>query len=208
MLKKILVLLIGLAFIPLVAHAAPAPSIKGTYTEVQGKEFKFDGKTVEVVEFLSFYCGSCYKFEESVPVVKGNFPRKIKWTIVPVYWGQASTKPSEAYFLADEAGKGEEMKKALFRANFIEKKDIGNIQVLESLAAEMGLGFDFSRKLRTGAKAEQARKALDLAREYGISETPSLVIAGNLLTSPHTLNHDLNALKDNAITIIGSILKK
>lgn len=208
MFRKILVLLIGLAFIPLAASAAAAPSIKGTFTEVQGKEFKFDGKTVEVVEFLSFYCGSCYRFEEAVPVVKGNFPKKVNWKTVPVYWGQASTKPSEAYFLAEEAGKGEEMKKALFRANFIDKKDIGNVEVIESLAAEMGLGFDFSRKLRTGQKAEQAKMALDMAREYGVNETPSLVIAGNLLTSPHSLNHDLSALKDNAITIIGSILKK
>lgn len=205
--KRLLRLFILMAFLPLAAVAAPPPSIEGAYSTVPGTAFKFDGKTVEVVEFLSFYCGHCYGFEKSIPVIKGNFPKKVKWKVVPVYWGTGSSKPGEAYFLAEEEGKGEKMKKALFNANFVEKRDIGNVEVLESIAGELGLSFNFSRRLRNGEKAREAAKALDMAKAYGVEETPSLVIAGNLLTSPKSVTGNMDSFRENAITIIKSILR-
>ncbi|MBI5598878.1 MAG: DsbA family protein [Deltaproteobacteria bacterium] len=177
------------------------------FHRVPGQQYRFDGKTVEVMEFMSFYCGHCYTFEKSIPVIKGNFPKKIKWRMVPIYWGAGSPKPGEAYLLAEEAGKGDEMKAALFNAGFVEKKDIGSMDVLDGIAAEVGLGFDFSRRLRAGEKAGDARKALEMARAYGINETPSVVIAGNLMTAPDMLGHNIDAFRDNVITVIKSILK-
>lgn len=206
MLKKFLALAL-LILLPAVVFAASAPEIKGKYTAVPGKEFKYDGKTVEVMEFLSFYCGTCYEFEKSIPAIKGNFPKKLKWKLVPVYWGNGSPKPGEAYFLAEEAGKGEEMKKAIFKAHFVDKKDIGSVEVLESIAAQIGMGFDFSRKLRNGAKAEEASKALRMAGEYRIEETPTLIIAGNIATNPHAAGHDMNDFKNNVMSILRSIIK-
>jgi thiol:disulfide interchange protein DsbA len=203
---KILLSILFVLF-PLSVFAAGNPSVKGTYATVPGQQFKYDGETVEVLEFISFYCDHCYQFEKAIPVIKGNFPKKIKWKIVPIYWGNGSSKPGEAYFLARDAGKGDQMKRALFRANFIERKDIGNVEVLESIAAKIGMGFDFSRKLRTGEKAEEATRALQMARTYGIDETPTLVIAGNILTNSHATGHGIEEFRDNVITIIKSILK-
>lgn len=207
--KKILLVFTLLFLLPMAVYAVDeGPKIKGDYKRLLDRQFKYDGKTVEVVEFMSFYCGSCYAFERSVPVIKGNFPKKVKWRIVPIYWGPASSKPGEAYFLADEAGMGEQMKKALFNANFVEKKDIGSVEVLEALAAKVGLGFDFSRKLRAGAKAAEAEKAMALAKAYNIEETPTLVIAGNIMTSPHAFNHNMETFRDNAVVIIKGIVDK
>jgi thiol:disulfide interchange protein DsbA len=205
--KILLSILILFVLFPLSAFAAGNSSIKGSYDTVLGQEFKYDGKTVDVLEFMSFYCGHCYEFEKSIPVIKGNFPKKIKWKRVPIYWGEGSTKPGEAFFLARDAGKGEQMTKALFYANFIEKKDIGNIEILESIAIKIGMGFDFSRKLRSGEKAKEAQQALELAGVYRIEETPTLIIAGNIMTNPHASNHDIEAFRTNAITIIKSILE-
>lgn len=208
MVKKFLALALFILLPAIALAAAGAPQIKGQYTTVPGKDFKYDGKTVEVLEFLSFYCGTCYEFEKSIPAIKGNFPKKIKWKLAPVYWGEGSSKPGEAYLLAEEAGKGEEMKKAIFKAHFVDKKNIGSVEVLESIAAQAGMGFDFSRKLRNGAKAAEAAKALDMAREYRVEETPTLIIAGNIATNPHASGHDMNDFKNNIISIIGSIIKK
>jgi hypothetical protein len=84
--------------LPLSAFAAGNESIKGAFSRVPDQRFNYDGKTVEVIEFLSFYCDHCYAFEKSIPVIKGNFPKKIKWTIVPLYWGEGSSKPGEDIF--------------------------------------------------------------------------------------------------------------
>jgi hypothetical protein len=39
-------------------------------------------------------------------------------------------------------------------------------------------------------------------------ETPSLIIAGNLKTNPGMLDHNIDFLRDNAITILKSMFKK
>ncbi|RJQ54855.1 MAG: hypothetical protein C4526_04720 [Nitrospiraceae bacterium] len=205
--KKLFIIFSVVILFPLIANAQQRPSIMGVYDGVPGQRFVFDGGQVEVLEFFSFYCGHCYDFEKYIPVIKGNFPKKIKWKVVPIHWGKGSSKPAEAFFLADEAGKGEEMKKALFEAFFIEKKDIGNLEVLERLGAKVGLGFDFSRRLRTGEKALDAEEAITRSRIYGIDETPTLIIAGNLKVSPHMLDHNVSILRDNTILILRSILK-
>lgn len=206
-LQRVAVMIMFLCLLPLSAIAGPNPSVKGVYTEVPGQQYKYDGKTVEIMEFMSFYCGGCYAFEKALPVIKGNFPKKIKMRILPVYWGAGSPKPGEAYFLAEEAGKGEQMKKAIFNAYFVEKKDIGSVEVLEAIGANLGLGFDFSRKLRTGEKAKEAQKALDMARIYRLEETPTLIINGNIAANMHSFNHDMDAFRDNVITIIKSIVE-
>ncbi|GFP24453.1 thiol:disulfide interchange protein DsbA, partial [Candidatus Hakubella thermalkaliphila] len=122
--KMFLVLpLLVAIFSPLSVEAET--SIKGVYTRLTLHQFEFDGKTVEVIEFMSFYCGACYSFGKSIPIIKGNFPEKIKWKTIPIYWGKGSPKPGEAYLLAEEVGKGEKMKKAIYRARFVEKKNIG-----------------------------------------------------------------------------------
>jgi len=206
MIKRVLLLVTLSVLIPLAALAANAAP-KGKFTRVAGQEFKYDGKTVEILEFMSFYCDHCYEFEKSIPAIKGNFPKKVNFKIMPIHWGQGSPKPAEAYFLAVDAGRGEEMKKAIFRAHFVEKRDIGSVEVLDSIAAKIGLGFDFGRKLRSGVKSKEVDAALRLAEVYGIEETPTLVIAGNIATTPHATDHDMDAFKENVLTIIRSILK-
>ncbi|MBI5739425.1 MAG: thioredoxin domain-containing protein [Nitrospirae bacterium] len=190
------------------AAAAEEPDIRGEYITVPPFKFIFDGQQVEVMEFFSFYCGHCYQFEKSIAVIKGNFPKKIKWRYMPVYWGKGSSKPGEAYMIAEEMGKGEQMKKALFEAAFLEKRDIGDLTVLESLGDRLGLGFDFSRKLRGGEKAREANALLIMLETYKIEETPSIIIAGNIKVTPHMTNDSMELFRENIITIIKSILNR
>jgi len=211
--KKIFMMLTSLALLPLLfsckAGETTSSAIQGSYTVLEGAKFKFDGKTVEVLEFLSFSCHTCYEFEQSIPVIKGNFPKKIIWKVIPIYWGQhGSSKAGEAYLLAKEAGKGEQMKKALFDAQMLQKRNVADFNVLESIGSEIGLGSDFSRKLRAGDKAGDVQKGLNLAKSYKIEETPTLVIAGNIMTNPHSVDHNIDAFRANVITILKSILVK
>ncbi len=205
--RKSFMLFVLLLLISHSSYAGDKPNIVGIYVEVPGYEFAFDGKTVEIVEFLSFYCGHCFGFEKAIPVIKGNFPKKIKWKTIPVYWGKGSSKPGEAYLIAKEAGKGDQMKKAIFEAIFIDRRDIGKIEVLEDIGSEVGLGFEFSRKLRAGDKANDATEAVALMKKYRIQETPSLIVAGNLLINPGMLNNSVDLMRDNTIVILKSLFK-
>lgn len=205
--RKSLIFFILMLLISNFSYAGDKPNIVGIYVEVPGYEFAFDGKTVEIVEFLSFYCGHCFQFEKEIPVIKGNFPKKIKWKTIPVYWGKGSPKPGEAYLIAKEAGKGEQMKKAIFKAIFIDRRDIGKIEVLEDIGSKVGLGFEFSKKLRAGDKANDAEEALALMKKYRIHETPSIIVAGNLMINPGMLNNSVDLMRDNTIAVLKSLFK-
>lgn len=205
--KYLMLLALSLSF-ALPAYGGENAVVKGVYVKLPDFKFVFDGEKVEVLEFFSFYCGHCYEFEKAIPVIKGNFPKKIKWKNVPIYWGKGSSKPGEAYLLAEDAGKGEQMKKALFEAFFIDKKDIGNVDVLEEIGTKTGLGFEFSRKLRAGDKEKEANAALIMSKAYSIEETPTMVVAGNLKMSPSIVEHNMDFFRDNTITVIKDILQR
>ncbi len=100
------------------------------------------------------------------------------------------------------------MRKAIFVAFFVEKRDIGDVDVLEDIGIKLGLGFDFSRRLRAGEKAEDVGEAILLSKKYDINETPTLIIAGNLKTSPGMLDNNVDFLRDNSIKILKSIFNK
>jgi len=205
--RRLLAFLLLVLLLPMTARADETSSIKGVYKKVPGAQFKYDGKTVEVMEFLSFYCDHCYVFEKAVPVIKGNFPKRIRWRVMPIFWGAGSPVPGEAFLLAEDAGKGEQMKKALFNASFRDKLDIGKFEVVESLAMQVGLGFDFSRALRSGEKAEEARNILNMARSYGVEGTPTFIIAGNLSADTEAFGSNTDAARDNVIAIIKGVLE-
>lgn len=206
-LKRIIGIMLLLFLVSISAHAGETRIFKGIYEQLPDQAFVFNGEQVEIIEFLNFYCGHCYKFEESIPVIKGNSPKKIKWKTVPLYWGKSS-KAIEAFFLAEESGKGEEMKRALFKAVFVDKRDISNVNVVESIAMKVGLGFDFSHRLRAGEKAKDVGDALVMAKAYKVEETPTLIIAGNIKSTPRGLGHEENALRNNIITILKSLFEK
>ncbi len=209
--KKILIAVISLVLLSLSLHAqaGKVPGVVGVYDTLPGEEFKFDGKIVEIVEYMSFYCHTCYEFEKSIPIIKNKYRGKIKWKTLPIYWDEhGSPKPGEAFLIAEEMGKGEEIKKAIFHAQMVQKKNIADISVLESIGKEVGLGPEFSKKLRAGEKAGEAQKAVDMSKKTRVNETPTLVIAGNIVTNSHPMNHNLDTFRINVMAIVASILKQ
>jgi predicted DsbA family dithiol-disulfide isomerase len=87
------------------------------------------------------------------------------------------------------------------------KKNIADFNVLESIGKEIGLGPEFGKRLRSGEKVGEAQNALEMAKKVGINETPTIVIAGNIKTDPHAMDHKLDLFRDNIIVILKSIFK-
>ena len=78
---------------------------------------------------------------------------------------------------AESQYKGDDFHTAVFRAYFVDGRDIGNIDELVSLAESVGLSDKEGRKaLETGA----FKKAVDLdwarAREMGVTAVPTFMI--------------------------------
>jgi predicted DsbA family dithiol-disulfide isomerase len=161
---------------------------------------------VKIVEFLSFYCDNCYRFNSIKHQLEQKYGDALELELVPIVWGEQSIKTVEAYIIAERMGRGREMADAMFRARFEEGRDIGDVEVLVGLARELGLGEEFERQLRSGAAQAEAQENIRLAVSYGVEETPTLIVNGNILVNPHPTGDDVVAMARNLEVIIQGLL--
>ncbi|MCZ7357143.1 MAG: DsbA family protein [Candidatus Methanoperedens sp.] len=200
----------------LAIYLSAAPGNPGKLP-AEGKFIKLDkpstyepGK-VKITEFLKFNCGHCYALNQQLPDIKQKYGDKLEITYKPMLWRSVPgdvpfRKSIEAYILAERMGKGEEMKNALFNAEFVEKKDITSEIVLGDIGTSVGLGNDFIAALNRGDAKDEADADIALAESFQVDETPTVIINGNLKVNPSVTNEDMTAMTQNLITVIGSLL--
>lgn len=88
-------------------------------------------------------------------------------------------KAHELLHLAKASGLQEPMKERLLSAYFVEGGDVGDLEQLADMAAEVGLDRDeVLVALAAGTFADDVRADMDQARAYGISGVPFYVIDG------------------------------
>jgi thiol:disulfide interchange protein DsbA len=134
---------------------------------------------VKVVEFMKFDCIHCYNLHNEMPQILKKYGNKVQIVYVPIVFPGQSTKSIEAYIIAQQMGKGENMSDALFTAKFEKGLDImESTSDLENVAASIGLGTDFNSKLE-GKDAEGAARAnLALMTIHGVDSTPTIFVNG------------------------------
>jgi thiol:disulfide interchange protein DsbA len=205
-----------IAALAIYLSASPAPENPGKLPSA-GKFVKLDkpstyepGK-VKITEFLKFNCGHCYALNQTLPVIKQKYGNKLEITYKPMLWRSVPQelpfrKSIEAYILAERMGKGEEMKNALFKALFVDKKDLTSEIVLDDIATSIGLGNEFATALKNGDAKDEAEADITLAESFQVDETPTVIINGNLKVNPSMTNEDMAAMADNLDKIINSLL--
>jgi predicted DsbA family dithiol-disulfide isomerase len=88
----------------------------------------------------------------------------------------------EAAAWARSQGRFDQFHEAVFRAHFVEGKDIGVITTLKEIAWRVGLNpIELEQSLDERRTAEEVDEDLLIAETYGVTVAPSLVISGFLL---------------------------
>ncbi len=137
MVKKISITFI--LFILSVTSYAATPEEK--YTTVPDKKNTHESGKVKMVIFFDFFCPHCHEFDTVVvPLLQREYGKRLQVTYMglPIIY-EDSIIPVEAYELAKDEGKGEEMKNAIFDAIYYQRKDGANLDILTSLAKSIGL---------------------------------------------------------------------
>ena len=166
---------------------------------------------VKIVEFMKFGCGHCNVLNQYMPELKKKYGDKLEVVYKPMLWRSlpqdlASKKSIEAYILANRSGKGEEMKDALFKAIWVDKKDITSEIVLSDIAISVGLSEDFTAALKRGDAKDEAEANINLAESFEVGFTPTLIINGNLKVDPSLTNEDSKLMNENLDKVIDSLL--
>ncbi len=195
----ILVALLGLVALHATAWAGTT-GLQGKFEELKEPSTHTPGK-VKLVEFADFYCPHCHRFEmEAIPILKQEFGDRLEVTMVgfPVITGRLPT-PFEMYEQAKIMGKGDDMKRVLFRTIHRDKVTLLYKELRESLCKEVGLDpVAFEAGLASG----KPLKAVDQGKEWGtkvnVQQTPTVLLDGHI---------KVEAIDpDNLKTIIHSIL--
>lgn len=105
----------------------------------------------------------------------------------------------QGYQYAREKGLGNEYNHRVLSAFFQDDLDIGRIEVLATLAQELGLdAADFEAALREGRYVAAHNQALAQAREQGVSSVPSLRIGRHWLPGVQPAELLVRVLRDAA----------
>ena len=189
-----------MGFAPVTVSAAAG--LKGKFEELKEPSTHQPGK-VKLTEFADFYCPHCHMFEQSaVPMLDSEFGSKVEVTMVgfPIIPGKLPTA-FEMYEQARMMGKGNEMKRVLFRTIHKDRTEILDRLIRESLIKEVGLDVaSFEAGLASGKPAQALEEGKKWGQRVKVQSTPTVLLDGNIKLEAEALN------PENLRTVIHSIL--
>lgn len=91
---------------------------------------------------------------------------------------------------ADDRGKGQEFRDAVYRAYFARNANIGSADVLAAIAAELRLDeTDLREALAEQGYRPQVLSQFEGARQLGVTAVPTFVASGYALVGAHPLEN-------------------
>lgn len=163
---------------------AASPELKGTFEILKDEPSTHQRGKVKLVEFADFYCPHCHHFDgEGLAILEKEFGNKLETTMVgfPVIRGKLPT-PFDMYEQAKIMGKGNEMKKVLFRT--IHKDKVTGVldrSLREVLIKEVGLDpKTFEEGMASGKPAQLFEEGKKWGERIKLQQTPTLLLDGNI----------------------------
>ena len=163
---------------------AASPNLKGQYEILKDEPSTHQPGKVKLVEFADFYCPHCHHFDgEGLAILEKEFGNKLETTMVgfPVIRGKLPT-PFDMYEQAKIMGKGNEMKKVLFRTIHQDKvTGVLDRSLRELLIREVGLDPKaFEEGMASGKPAQLFEDGKKWGERIKLQQTPTLLLDGNI----------------------------
>src|SRR5688500_10837362 len=157
--------------------------LKGKYEILKDEVSTHKPGKVQLVEFADFYCPHCHRFDgEGVPLLQKEFGKKLDVTMVgyPVMPGKLPTA-FDMYEQAKSMGKGDEMKRVLFRIIHTDKIGIIDRTIRELLIREVGLD---PVAFEAGLASAKPAGDFEAGRKWGdrikVLQSPTVLLDGNI----------------------------
>lgn len=163
---------------------AASPNLKGQFEILKDEPSTHQPGKVKLVEFADFYCPHCHHFDgEGLAILEKEFGNKLETTMVgfPVIRGKLPT-PFDMYEQAKMMGKGNEMKKVLFRTIHQDKvTGVLDRSLRELLIREVGLDPKaFEEGMASGKPAQLFEDGKKWGERIKLQQTPTLLLDGNI----------------------------
>ena len=169
-------------------EGAQGDFIEGVHYTVLDQPRRIRGDKIEVMEFFSYGCIHCYRFDDDLEQWAGERSNQVQLKRTPLIGSDLWRLYGEHFYTLEGLDAPENLHQATFRA----LHDLGrNLNTPDALADFVATNSDFERDsylLQRGSPAVARQVALSdrLARTAKITSVPQLVIQGRYRISTTT----------------------
>ncbi len=186
---RVSALLLSIGFLIIVlangAVAEPFRPKVGTHYDLITPPMPVSGTKPEVVEVFNFKCPHCYKLHPRMTAWSLTMKERMEIVSLPIAFSNQSDYPVRAFFTAQFMGKGEAMKHALFKAQFVDHMNIDSPSELAFIAGGVELdAIKFQANLTSFSVDGKLVQGRQLSEGYGVHSTPTLVVNGRYRVIP------------------------
>ncbi|HZX72759.1 MAG TPA: thiol:disulfide interchange protein DsbA/DsbL [Rhodanobacter sp.] len=158
-----------------------AAYVEGTdYVTVPAPHERYNnaGK-VEIVEVFSYDCIHCAAFAPDAAKLSKELPAGVEFKLMPAPFNSAWLPFARGYYAAKQLGVVDRTHQKLFVAKFGEHYPINSMDEIADFYAREGVNrADFMRIATSQATTDKMKRDYNLARQWQVDGTPSLVIDG------------------------------
>lgn len=135
----------------------------------------------EIIEYFSFYCMACYRFEPIAKELAATFPEAFKKS----HTSGLSPKPgmgskmTQAYSLALMLNKEQAISQRIFEQQFGQRQSIDTQEKIKDIFVQAGVSeSEFNRGFNSFSVKARAKQMEKDVRDKNITGTPTLIVNG------------------------------
>lgn len=172
--------LVAASVFGMTAQAADAPLEAGKqYVELESAvPVAVPGK-IEVVELFWYGCPHCYAFEPTINPWAEKLPEDVNFVRIPAMFGGPWDAHGQLFLTLQSMGVESKVHAAVFNAIQKEHKRLTDPDEMADFVATQAIDREkFLQTFNSFAVKGQIAKAKDLAKRYGISGVPTMIVNG------------------------------
>lgn len=142
-----------------------------------------DGK-VEVIEFFSYACQHCYRFEPYIEQWKKTKSDNIEFVQIPAVFSKSWEAYASLYYAAEVLGVEDKMHPIIFESMHGDGKQARSLDDLKVIFEANGVSSEkLDQALSSFTVAAKTRRAKSMTQAYGIESVPNIVVQGEYMTN-------------------------
>lgn len=142
------------------------------------------GNKIEVLEFFWYGCPHCYELHPRIKAWLKRVPDDVNFRYVPAVFRPNWEPGAKTFYALEALGERDKLHDRVYDAIHRERVDLSKDEVLFDWMARQGVDRKkFIDAYNSFSVQNQAMRAAQMSRSYGLSGVPSVVVDGRYLTS-------------------------
>jgi thiol:disulfide interchange protein DsbA len=142
-------------------------------------------KKIEVVEFFYYGCSHCYDLEPALKSWLKRKPADVEFRQQPAVFRENWVPLTKTYFALEAMGLLPKLSDKVYAAVHEEGLGLSDEAMMSKWIAKQGVDpAKFNEAYRSFGVQNNVQRAIQTTRDYRVSGTPSIAVAGKYITSP------------------------